>query len=389
VTPLLDTKARSSSEIAGADAGRVANSSRPFTARLVSLGTAVPTLRWPQRDIRDALAALWQLKGAALDRWHRIVEASAIDFRHGAMFVDDVIKLTTAQRMDAYERHAGPLAEAAARKALKAGGINPRRITDLIVVSCTGFSAPGVDVELVTRLGLRHDVRRTIVGFMGCFGAISGLRTAVGACAADPHAVALVVCVELCSLHVRSDSNVQNQVASALFGDGAGAAIVAGSKATLVSRPVDGADSPIGRITQGASRLMDTGRDWMTWRITDAGFAMTLSRQVPEVLGKELAEFVQQAAGDVMPRTFIVHPGGPGILDAAEAALEVGGGCGLEASRRVLARIGNVSSVTVLFVLEQAMSDGCALPAMMLAFGPGLTIESLLILPDEQRPQRP
>jgi predicted naringenin-chalcone synthase len=290
--------------------------------------------------------------------------------------------MTTAQRMGVYARFAPDLAARAAAAALDRCRISAAQITDLIVVSCTGFSAPGVDVALVGALGLRPTVRRIMIGFMGCFGGITGLRAAVGACAADPTAIALVVCVELCSLHMRADQDAQNHVASALFADGAAAAVVASNK-------VRGGDNRqfqpggIGRLTIGASRLIEQGQDWMTWRITDNGFAMTLTRAVPVALRECLADFVCGACRD-RPNSFILHPGGPGILDAADEALQLAGGCGLEASRAVLKRFGNMSSATILFALDEAMRHGFVLPALLLAFGPGLTIESMAVLPNLQ-----
>lgn len=324
------------------------------------------------------MAALWDLKGSALERWRRIIAGSGINQRHGVLPINEVIELSTAQRMAVYERFAPDLAAQAAAQALRASGVTAESITDLIVVSCTGFSAPGVDVALVETLGLPRTVRRTMIGFMGCFGAISGLRTAAGACAANRDCVALVVCVELCSLHMRADKDVQNQVASALFADGAAAAVVASSHRDDQSS--DDRCGAIGRLTTGASLLVAQGRDWMTWRITDAGFAMTLTRDVPAALRDCLSEFVAGACAK-RPASFIIHPGGPGILDAADEALKLYGGLGLEASRAVLERFGNMSSATVLFVLQEALRLGHAPPALMLAFGPGLTIESLQILP--------
>ncbi len=336
---------------------------------LMGLGTATPSLCLEQAAVTRRLAELWQLTGGELKRWHRIVAGAGIERRHGLLPVDEVMGLSTQQRMEVYELNAPALASAAAVRALSQGGLAADRITDLVVVSCTGFSAPGLDVTLVERLGLPPTVRRTIVGFMGCFGAIVGLRNAVATCRADPRAVTLVVCLELCSLHLRFDRSPQNQVASALFADGAAAAVVAGPAAC------DGASS-LGQLTLGHSRLITQGRDWMTWRITDNGFAMTLSREVPGAIRASVAAVVDEA-GPSRPGCYIVHPGGPDILEAVDASLGLDGGAGLEAARHVLRGYGNMSSVTVLFVLAEALARGYRPPAMMLAFGPGLAVESL------------
>ena len=343
--------------------------------RLLGIGTATPPLRLRQEEVAATLGDLWKLSGAALERWRRIVAGTAIDTRYGVMPIDRVVHLSTQARMEAYERHAPRLAAAAAGEALRRSGVDPTEVTDLVVVSCTGFSAPGLDVALVEDLGLPLSVRRTVVGFMGCFGAIVGLRTAAGACSINPGAVTLVVCLELCSLHVRPNAGTQNQVASAIFSDGAAAAVVAGS---------DGDGEPgggvcLGGVAVGESRLFPQGRGWMTWRITDAGFAMTLKRSVPDALRDAVAGFVR-ACGP-RPECFAVHPGGAAILDAVDQGLGLGGGCGLEVAREVLRTCGNMSSATVLFVLSEALRRGYRPPAMLLAFGPGLSVESLLLQP--------
>ncbi len=358
-------------------AARAAPPAAPLP-RLLGLGVATPDLCWPQAAAAATLADLWNLNGAALARWRRIVAGSGIETRHSVLPMDQIIGLSTEARMEAFEAHAPGLAARAARRALRCAAVAAGDITELIVVSCTGFSAPGADVALVELLGLRPTVRRTVVGFMGCFGAVSGLRTAVGACSAQPRGVALVVCLELCSLHLRSDRSAQNQVAAALFSDGAAAVVVGGARAELGS--AGPAACVLGRLTMGGSLLILEGREWMSWRITNAGFAMTLSRDVPVAVRRNLGGFVT-AEAPVAPASFIVHPGGPDILDAVDDALRLDGGRGLDAARAVLRRYGNMSSATVLFVLEEALRRGHELPAMLLAFGPGLTIEGLTVLP--------
>ena len=349
---------------------------------LMGLGTATPPLRVSQSEIADRLGDVWKLSGARLDRWRRIVAGTGIDTRHAVMPIEQVPALSTRARMEAYERAAPDLARAAAGQALRAAAVEPAKITDLVVVSCTGFSAPGVDVSLVEGLGLAPTVRRTVVGFMGCFGAIIGLRAATAVCRAEPGAVALVLCVELCSLHLRADRSLQNQVASALFSDGAAAAVVAGPAGPFAPGPWGGGAAPLGRVTLGHSRLLPQGRDWMTWRITDAGFAMTLAPEVPSALGRAICGIVEEAA-PTPPESFAIHPGGPAIIDAVDEGLRLGGSRGVESARDVLRRFGNMSSATVLFVLQETLRRGHAPPTLMLAFGPGLSVESLLVLSAE------
>ncbi len=342
---------------------------------LAGIGCAVPEAYFTQHEITQTLAARWQLTGRDLQRWLSMCEGAGIDGRHGVVAFDETLDLSTGQRMNLYESLAPPLARHAAVRAMEDAGVSPEHITDLIVVSCTGFSAPGLDVALCRALELQPTVRRTMVTFMGCYGAISGLRTAVGACSADPSATALVVCAELCTLHARPDTGIDNQVATALFGDGAAAAVVVGHCHRLSQEAESG--NGYGRLTTGYSRLLPEGRDWMTWRATDAGFAMTLSREVPVALRRNIARFVDEAC-ETPPASFVVHPGGPGILDAVQSGLELPeDDAGLVASRAVLRRYGNMSSATILFAVHETRH--APQPAMLLAFGPGLTLESLTL----------
>lgn len=358
-------------------------------ALLLGVGTAVSRYCWSQVQVEVELAKAWNLRGTARERWRRICTGAEVEHRYGIATPDALLDLTTAQRMERFELEAPPIAADAASKALRAANIAASDITDLIIVSCTGFSAPGLDVALVDALELPQTVRRVQVGYMGCFGALTGLRTAVGACAADSNATALMVCCELCSLHVRRDADVNNQVASALFGDGAAAAVV-GQRSAETSpsgftpspaHPLTTSRPPLGRIGLGGSRLLPEGRSRMTWRITDAGFAMTLARTVPTALQHAVSEM----AGELQicgQRTMITHPGGPGIIDAVQSGLGVApDDPGLAASRAILRDYGNMSSGTVLFVLDRVLRQRIAPPWQLIAFGPGLTIEHVPVLP--------
>jgi len=341
---------------------------------LLGLGTALPDLCVPQAELARDMANLWDLEGARRARFQRIIEGSGVETRCGVVPIDSIPHRTTAERMRLYERHAPDLAESAARRALDDADIDSASVTDLLVVSCTGFRAPGVDVELIRRLDLAPTTRRATIGFMGCFGAITALRQARAIAASDPGASILVVCVELCSLHLRPDPDPQNQVAAALFADGAAAAVVGQHASTSTGRPLP-------TLTSGASLLLPEGADWMTWTITDAGFAMTLTRDVPAAIRARLADFVADAC-EPLPASIILHPGGPGVIDAGEEALApilptIADDPGLRASREILRTCGNMSSAAVLFVLEEAQRNGARLPSLLLAFGPGLTIEAL------------
>lgn len=342
---------------------------------LAGIGSALPERRWAQCDLAALQADLWSLRGAELDRWQRIVERSGIEHRSIVGDPTELPTLSTAGRMDRFEHHAPPLAREAAKRALRSAGCRADEVTDLVIVTCTGFSAPGLAGELIGArgIGVPDTVRPLQLGFMGCFGGVAALRAAGSIASADPHAVVLVVCVELCSLHLRADRDPQNLVASALFADGAAAAVVrhTGSEGGL----------PPARLGQGRSLTLPEGRDEMTWRITDHGFAMTLSREVPVLVRRRLAGLLESASP--APRAVLPHPGGPGILEAVESAIassrlaERIDPRGLAAARGVLRDCGNLSSATILLVIDRALADGVALPAEAVAFGPGLAIDAI------------
>ncbi len=302
----------------------------------------------------------------------------------------------TAARMRRYEREAPGLAAAAGARAIRAAGVDPARVTHTVLVSCTGFASPGVDHALVDRLGLPDDVERTVVGFMGCHGALNGLRTAAHAVRAEPGALVLVVAVELCSLHFAYGDDPQRIVANTLFADGAAAVVVgdpaaasAGRSrgtttnagvAAVHARPL--AAPPVRLLAHGGGRVPGTA-PLMSWRIGDDGFLMTLEPEVPDAIDTALGPWLEgwlarhgRTRGDV--GGWIVHPGGPRILDAAERALGLPRH-GLLESRAVLRACGNMSSPTVLFALRRALRRGMPRPIGIVGLGPGLSIEAALL----------
>jgi predicted naringenin-chalcone synthase len=281
---------------------------------------------------------------------------------------------TTGERMSRYALEAGRLAIEASRQAIAAAGIEPKAITHLVTCSCTGFANPGVDIEVIEDLGLEPTVARTHVGFMGCHGAFNALRVADAFAATDHGVMPLVVCVELCSLHLQYGDQDDHVVANSLFADGAAAAVCrppASVGGPAVGRPW--------RLVRQASRLLPGSQREMTWLICDNGFEMQLSPRVPELiathLGPAVAAMLAEAglnASDVA--TWAVHPGGPRILSAVEQALALPPEA-LAVSRSVLAERGNMSSCTILFILDRLRAVGAPGPCVAMAFGPGLTVE--------------
>ena len=280
--------------------------------------------------------------------------------------------------MRRYEAEAGPLAVAAARPALGDAAIEPGRVTHLVTVSCTGSCAPGFDMALIRGLGLPRDVARTHVGFMGCHGLLNGLRVARAFVAADPAAVPLVCAVELCSLHHQYEGDAEQIVANALFADGAGAVVGVAAGST----PVGNADAY--RLVASGSTIIDDSDDAMSWRVGDRGFVMTLSPRVPELIARHLRPWLEgwlaRHGLDLSSvGSWAVHPGGPRIVSAVGEALDLDPAL-LLPSRRVLEEFGNMSSPTILFILDRLRRADAPRPCVSLAFGPGLAVEAALLV---------
>jgi predicted naringenin-chalcone synthase len=281
---------------------------------------------------------------------------------------------STGARLEYFLETASALGTAAAAEALGRAELDSSAVTHLVTVSCTGAGSPGVDRELIVRLGLSPEVRRTHVGFMGCHGAINALAVADSVARADPGAVVLVACVEVCSLHYHVAGRPDQDVANAIFADGAACAVVAGS----AGRAAGG--WPVGGF---AGRIFPGTADLMGWEIGDHGFEMHLSPRVPGVLRRHVGPWVESwlaREGLSVERIagWAVHPGGRDILEGVRRGLGLGAGA-LWASEGVLRERGNMSSGTVLWVIDRLVREGCRGPIAALAFGPGLAGEGLLV----------
>ena len=280
---------------------------------------------------------------------------------------------STAERMRAFEDHAGGLALEAAEKALSDSEISSTAITHLVTVSCTGFQAPGVDLFLIDKLGLAPSVQRTHIGFMGCHGALNGLRVAHAFAEMDPTAVVLLCAVELCSLHMAYGWHPEKVVANALFADGA-AAVVASANPSPAQQSL--------ALRRSGSMVIPDSADLMHWKIGDHGFAMGLSPLVPETVGAALLPWLRdwlndQAMDFEAVKSWAVHPGGPKILSTCCEVLSLEPSQLLD-SRGVLQDHGNMSSATILFILERLRRRATSGPCLALAFGPGLSAEVAL-----------
>ncbi|MBV7255571.1 type III polyketide synthase [Pacificimonas sp. WHA3] len=272
----------------------------------------------------------------------------------------------TRARMDRYEAEAPALALAAIAKLAP----DPAKITHLIVCSCTGFTAPGLDQHIATAMGLSADVERTVVGFMGCYAAVNSLRLANHIIRSTPEARVLVVNVELCSLHFQDTSDLEKTLSSMLFADGATAALVTADQTGFALE-----DFRAAAIAQSAEAI--------TWRIGDSGFDMHLSGEVPRHIETALKAGRDAADGGLLrgeaPERYdawAVHAGGRTILDAVERGFDLPDDA-LSPSRAVLDTFGNMSSATLMFVLSSMLAEGRRVTrGMAMAFGPGLAAES-------------
>ncbi len=244
-------------------------------------------------------------------------------------------------------------------------------ITHLITVSCTGMSAPGLDLQVTEMMELPKTLARTSVNFMGCYAAIHALKMADSICKSDAGAKVLMVCTELCTLHFQRAATTDNITSSLLFGDGAAAALI-----------VPDSDNSEGLHIDGFySEIIPKGKRDMAWELSSTGFLMTLSGYVPELIEADFEQIVDRAlAKENSSREHIshwcIHPGGKKILEAIHKSLGFTNGQ-LDVSAAVLKRVGNLSSATILFVLKEMMKQKKQVKKLFgAAFGPGLTIET-------------
>ncbi len=285
----------------------------------------------------------------------------------------------TASRNAIFTSESRSLSVALARKVLdNCPGIDAGDVTHVVTVSCTGFCNPGPDYYIVRDLGMSPGTQRYHLGFMGCYAAFPALRMAAQFCEADPGAVVLVLCLELCSLHLQLAGTEDTILANSLFSDGAGAAIVSARD------PFPGRSAY--RTEWFRTTLVPDGEQEMAWHIGDHGFEISLTSYVPKIIGANLREFVEpslalggMAIGDV--DLWAVHPGGKSILDQVQKGLDLRPEQ-MQASRDVLRGHGNMSSVSILFVLEEILKRGAGggeEKVCAIAFGPGLTVEMALL----------
>lgn len=283
------------------------------------------------------------------------------------------IRPGTAARMQAYDRAAAPLAIEAARNALRAAEIDADSITHLVTASCTGFAAPGVDLRMIRTLGLPSDVARTHIGFMGCHAAVNAVRVGTALARESARHRVLVACVEVSSVHFHAEARLDRVISNLLFADGA-AAVVLDTDSSATSAPI---------VLDTRATVIPDSQEAMAWHVGDHGFEMTLAAEVPDRLAASIGVWVDAALADHgLDRAAVggwaIHPGGPRVIDAVQSALDLPDAA-TAASRDVLRERGNMSSGTLLHILQRLADAGTPRPWVGLAFGPGLAGEMIVI----------
>jgi predicted naringenin-chalcone synthase len=358
-------------------------------SKIISIGTAVPAYRHSQEDILPFMQRIYAWDSQANRKLRFLYQQSGIVWRYSV--IPDYTRPATEwefypptenlepfpsleRRMAMYHKYASPLSVAAIRRCLE-GKLKAEQVTHLITVSCTGVSAPGLDLELVEALGMPVTMFRTSVNFMGCYAAVHALKLAHALIAADPGSGVLVVCTELCTLHFQQEPTVDNMLSSLLFADGAAAVLM-----TSDDHPAEGIT-----LSGFYSEIVPGGKSEMTWDLSSTGFRMTLSQYVTDLIDADFAGLVARALEKNRRRKedinyWCIHPGGKKILDSIAKNLSLPGGR-LDDSYETLKSYGNMSSPTILFVLQRMMARleyGRSSQIFGAAFGPGLTMETFI-----------
>ncbi|MDJ1485660.1 type III polyketide synthase [Cytophagaceae bacterium YF14B1] len=361
-------------------------------SHITAIGTAVPPYQITQSQVADFMSNALEIDPEESRRLRALYRATGIHTRHTVLsdythtsgdfeFYGNNPGMepfpSIDQRMELYRKNATPLCIQAIENCFEQmPGFAKERVTHLITVSCTGMYAPGVDIEIVEQVGLPTNVQRTAINFMGCYAAFPALKAADHICRANPNAVVLIVCVELCSIHFQKHNTDDHLLANALFADGAAAVLVQ-------STPTPGSLY----IESFHGDLISVGKKDMAWHISNFGFEMTLSAYVPDlieqgiqVLTENLFRNLTVSLEDIS--LFAIHPGGKRILEVIEKQLALSPEDNYHAYE-ILRNYGNMSSPTVLFVLQSIQktleTSDKGKRILSFAFGPGLTLESMLL----------
>ncbi|MBX7109081.1 MAG: type III polyketide synthase [Chitinophagales bacterium] len=366
---------------------------------IVSIGTAVPDNRYRQQAIADFMIRFFGTDDESSRKLSVIYNRSGIEFRHSVLpdffadgkkprlFIDPQQNPVLTNRLQIYGEEAIRLAAKAATYCLQQLRVTDAKrllpVTHLITVSCTGMSAPGLDLQLMQELSLPGTVHRTSVNFMGCYAAFHALKIADAICRSDEAAMVMIVMVELCSLHFQPEMDSQNMVVNSLFADGAAAMLItSGRKCRQLTVPAL-------RLNSFYSRVIHEGAEMMTWKPAEMGFLMRLDSMVPQLIEEHSNHLMKEAMlsfGSKRSKVthWAIHPGGRKILEAVQRGMQLSNH-NLKESYAVLRSFGNMSSPSIAFVLKMIMQEKLQWKKkekiFAAGFGPGLTIETAMLQP--------
>lgn len=357
-------------------------------SKIVSIGTAVPEYKHEQQKIFEFMSRVYAINEIEKRKLRFLYKHSGIQTRYSVLsdyslpasewqFFIPTENLepfpSLEKRMKSFHQHAAALSVKAINDCI--GDHKKENITHLITVSCTGMSAPGLDLELMEMLGLPATTWRTSINFMGCYAAIHALKLADAICKTDEQANVLIVCVELCTLHFQKKYTAENVSSAILFSDGAAAVLVTGNK------EAEGLN-----IDHFYSSVSFKSKQEMVWELSSTGFLLTLSGYIPELIEEDFSSIVNNALQHTGLEKqdithWCIHPGGKKILEAVHNSLQFTNGQ-LQPCYDVLNEYGNMSSPTILFVLKkirQELKKEHRNKIFGAAFGPGLTIETFVL----------
>jgi alkylresorcinol/alkylpyrone synthase len=346
--------------------------------KVASVGTALPPHYYDQERLIEALRGAWSQRHYNVDRIEQLHRNVLVGGRHLALPIEDYEDLSTwGKANDAWIRVAQEVGEAAVRDGLERAGLTAADVSAMIFVTVTGVATPSIEARLINRMDLPSNMKRMPIFGLGCVAGTAGVARAADYLRGHPHDVVVLLSVELCSLTLqRTDLSIPNLIASGLFGDGAAAAVLVGAERSAAGP----------RVVASRSIFYRDSERVMGWDISEEGFKIVLSADVPEVVQAHLREDVDAFLGEHGLRrddvaAWISHPGGPRVLHAMQEALEVDEAA-LEASWRTLREVGNLSSTSVLMVLESIMRERPPEPGgygVMVAMGPGFCSELVLL----------
>jgi predicted naringenin-chalcone synthase len=363
---------------------------------IAGIATAVPKYKSPQTELADFMTAAHAFEGDEARKLRFLYARSGIETRYSCVpdyigeinsrelfpKTDDLEPFPNLEkRMELFNTHALPLCIESINGALKESGIDKNNITHLITVSCTGLFAPGIDIDLVQQLQLHENINRSSVNFMGCYAAVHALKQADYICKSNPNAIVALVSVELCTLHFQKKDDIDNITSNMIFADGSAAAIVVGDN-VAEKENLHGY-----KLLNFHSQVALNGKKDMAWRLSSTGFLMTLSSYIPDLVKQDIKALFSGVLQKLNLKQndishWAIHPGGKKIVEniGAELALNKED---IESPLSILNNYGNMSSATILFVLKHLWENKInpEKPELTfgVAFGPGLTMESLVL----------